>query len=304
MRGADGATALRLGEFVYEVHQCATGGDIYRDAVSWSPFSSLGHARSAGRALALFHEAARGFARPARSPGVLVSSACLVSAADPRAELGRLVASRPGLRHALAGHNLERDFELHCLPATSKAAPLLRALESQWGHGDWHASNLTWSSAGPGAAVAGVLDLGLANRTFAVHDLAVALERNTVDWLDLAGAGRVSADLDAVDALLEGYGEVRPLSGLEAAALVEVLPVVHCEHALAEVEYFAEVVGSTVNRDLAYDGYLIGHARWFQGAEGSELLDHLRSRFGPAFAGHASTARVSDPDALATVKEG
>ncbi len=123
-----------------------------------------------------------------------------------------------------------------------------------------------------------MLDLGHANSTFAVHDLAVALERSTIDWLDLAGRGSVRADLDAVDAMLDGYEELRPLDVLEASALGDLLPVAHIEYALSEVEYFAAVVGSETNADLAYDDYLVGHTRWFEGPLGSALLDHLHRR--------------------------
>jgi len=277
LRSASGATVVHDGEFVYEVHETADGVDLYRDALSWSPFTSRGHARAAGRALARFHQAARGFPLPARAPGVLMNSAVIVAAAAPLAELELLLEARPGLSRALARRSFVKDFARHHLPAIEKAAPLLRALAPQWGHGDWHASNLTWSSTGPSAVVAGVLDLGLANRTFAVHDLAVALERSTVDWLDMAETGTVGADLEAVDALLDGYDDVRPLNMLEAIALVAVLPVVHLEYALSEVEYFAEVVRSDVNADLAYDGYLVGHARWWETA-GSVLLEHLCRR--------------------------
>lgn len=278
LRRANGDTVVQEGDLIYEVHERATGVDLYRDVPSWHPFTSLDHARAAGRALARFHRAARDFPLPPSVPGVLTSSVAIVSATDALAELGRLIAARPGLARAVARRSLLEDFTRYHLPAIEKAAPLLRALVAQWGHGDWHASNLTWSSTSPNAIVAGVLDLGLSNRTFAVHDLAVALERNAVDWLDVAGTGLVTADLSAVDALLDGYEEVQPLDECELSALVAVLPVVHLEYALSEVEYFAEVVRSPVNADLAYDGYFIGHSRWYEGAAGSELLEHLRRR--------------------------
>jgi len=277
LRSASGATVVHDGDFVYEVLETADGVDLYHNAPSWSPFTSLAHARAAGRALARFHQAAADFPLPPRAPGALMTSVVIVAAVDPLAALGRLLAARPGLSRALARRSLTEDFARYLLPTIEKAAPLLRALTPQWSHGDWHPSNLTWSSTGPSAVVAGVLDLGLANRTFAVHDLAVALERSTVDWLDMAETGTVGADLEAVDALLDGYDDVRPLNMLEAIALVEVLPVVHLEYALSEVEYFAEVVRSDVNADLAYDGYLVGHARWWETA-GSVLLEHLCRR--------------------------
>jgi hypothetical protein len=71
---------------------------------------------------------------------------------------------------------------------------------------------------------------------------------------------------------------VQPLDEFEWAALVEVLPVVHFEYALSEAEYFAEVVRSQANADLAYDIYFIGHTRRYEGAAGSALLEHLRRR--------------------------
>jgi hypothetical protein len=54
--------------------------------------------------------------------------------------------------------------------------------------------------------------------------------------------------------------------------------VVHVEYALSEVEYFAHVVSSPANADLAYDGYLLGHTAWFGTSDGAAVLDHLRRR--------------------------
>jgi len=303
LRAANGATATQHGDFVYEVHELARGLDLYRDALSWTPYASLGHARAAGAALARLHEAADRFPLPARPPAVLTGGCEIIVSNDPLAEIKWLAGCRPGLAGYLDGRAWPDDLTRHVLPAIRRAAPLLAGLPRQWGHGDWHPSNLTWSSAGPDAVVAGVFDFGLANRTFAVHDLAMALERATVSWLDLgdadtadpdladlAGAavaradpdgavpGRAEADLDAIDAFLDGYESVRPLTPAEAAALPEVFPVVHVEYALSEVEYFASVVSSPANADLAYDGYLLGHAAWFATPPGTAVLDHLRRR--------------------------
>jgi Ser/Thr protein kinase RdoA (MazF antagonist) len=278
LRRANGQSVLRRGEFCYEAHQLAEGIDLYRDAVSWSPYTSRGHALAAGRALAALHLAAADFPAPARPFAALMNSCRLICAADPRAEADRLAGEGPGLAGYLAGRRWPQDFAAYLLPLVRRAAPLARALPGQWGHGDWHPSNLTWTSAGPGAVMAGVFDFGLANRTFAVHDLATALERATVSWLDLTDLGRAEADLDAIDALLDGYESVRPLTAAEAAALPAVFPVVHVEYALSEVEYFAQVVSSPANADLAYDGYLLGHAAWFETRDGAVVLEHLRRR--------------------------
>jgi Ser/Thr protein kinase RdoA (MazF antagonist) len=273
-----GRTVVREGDFVYEVHQVAPGIDLYRDAMSWTPYLSTGHARAAGAALARLHQAAAGFTRAARPPAVLTSSCDVITAADPLAEVDAIARRRPGLARYLAGRDWRGDLAREHLPVIRRAAPLLAGLEPLWGHGDWHPSNLTWDSVGPDAEVVAVFDLGLANRTFAVHDLAIALERSTIGWLDLAETGQAGVDTGGMDALLDGYQAVRPLSPAEASALPEMLPVVHLEYALSEVEYFADVVSSPALADLAYDAYLIGHTRWFAGPDGAAMLDHLRQR--------------------------
>ena len=271
-------TVVAEGDFVYEVHEVAPGIDLYRDAMSWTPYLSPGHALAAGAALGRLHQAAAGFTRAARPPAVLTSSCSVITAADPLAAVDAIARRRPGLARYLAGRDWRRDLTRDHLPAIRRAAPLLAGQEPRWGHGDWHPSNLTWDSAGPGAGVVAVFDFGLANRSFAVHDLAVALERSVIAWLDLAESGAAGVDLGAAEALLSGYAGVRPLRPAEARALPEVLPVVHLEYALSEIEYFADVVSSPALADLAYDTYLIGHTRWFAGPDGAAFVDHLRRR--------------------------
>jgi Ser/Thr protein kinase RdoA (MazF antagonist) len=278
LRQDDGATTVRSGDYLYEVHALAPGIDLYRDVLSWSPFTSLDHARAAGAALARFHRASASFGLPGRPAGVLTSSCAVVTASDPLAAVARLAAQRPGLASYLDRRPWREDLTRYHLPAIGHLAPLLPHLGRLWGHGDWHPSNLTWTAPSPGAEVAAVIDLGLANRTFAAHDLAVAIERSAVAWLDLADTGRADADIPAVDALLDGYDAVRPLNQAELEALPRLLPVIHVEYALSEVEYFASVVPSPDNASLAYDTYLIGHTRWFDGPDGSALLSHLQQR--------------------------
>ena len=280
LRLPDGGTTVRSGDYVYEVHARAGGLDLYRDVLSWEPFTSVRHARTAGAALARFHQASASFGLPARPPAVLINSCAVITAPDPLAEVARLAARRPGLASYLDKRPWRDDLTRYHLPALGALAPLLPSLGRLWGHGDWHPSNLTWTSAAPDAGVAAVIDLGLANRTFAAHDLAIAIERSAVSWLDLAETGRAGADLPAAGAFLDGYQAVRRLSRAERDALPLLLPVVHLEYALSEVEYFAHVVRSPQNADLAYDGYLVGHARWFTGPDGSALLSYLRRRAG------------------------
>lgn len=278
VRLAGGQTVRQAGRFVYEAQELAAGVDAYADVMSWSPYASTGHAWSAGAALARVHQAAGSFGGAERPPGVLLGSCAVVLDPDPAGRVEQMIATRPGLHRSLSQRRWRDDVAGVLLPGMERAGRLGRRLPRQWGHGDWHPSNLGWTGDGPDAQVASVFDLGLANRTLAVHDLATAIERSAIGWLELAGTGQVSVDVPALDALLDGYESVLPLSPPEAAALAALLPVVHVELALSELEYFADVVHSPASADLAYDGYLLGHARWFASPAGRALLAHLTAR--------------------------
>ena len=74
---------------------------------------------------------------------------------------------------------------------------------------------------------------------------------------------------DLAKALLEGYCSVTPaLAPKKRAALPHLLPVVHVDYALSEVEYFHAVARSPANAVLAYRDYLLGHLEWFAGPDG------------------------------------
>jgi Ser/Thr protein kinase RdoA (MazF antagonist) len=165
-------------------------------------------------------------------------------------------------------------------PFHAELRPLLAALPPLWTHNDLHASNLLWSDASDEARAAAVIDFGLADRTNAVHDLAQAIERNIVEWLDLiedsARERGVRVHIDHLEALLDGYESVRPLTKEEAAALAPMTALCHAEFALTEADYFLGVLHSEEKARLASIDYLAGHARWFRGAGGDKLLDAIR----------------------------
>lgn len=268
---ATGATALQLGDWTWEVHRKAPGLDLYRDRQSWTPFLSTAHARAAGAALARLHESAEGFAAPARTPQPLVTSLTILSAADPIAAATRYVQRRPALAAYLSAKPwqavLGGIFAQHGL---ADWAPDLAAQPALWTHNDWHASNLLWTDAG---TIASILDFGLSDRTCALHDLATALERSAVRWLALEpGHPSDLAECDDARALLEGYAAVRPLRPADRILLARLLPLVHVEFALSEVDYFAGVAARPMLADLAWDDYLIGHADWFLSTPGRALL--------------------------------
>ncbi len=281
-----GETTIEVGEWVYEVHEIPQGTDLYEDAISWTPFRSAAHARSAGAALAQLHVAARGFVTPARKRRPLVASFTIFAAADARAAIESYLAARP----SLAGHEAvhacaERALEL-LAPFHSELRPLLPALAPLWTHNDLHASNLFWSDAGVNsdrdARATAIIDFGLADRTNAVHDIAHAVERNIVEWLALVNdpsrPDDVPIHLDHLEAMLDGYESGRALSTEEALALAPMVALCHAEFALSEADYFLGILRSEEKAKMAYDGWLVGHARWFSSDTGGRLIEFLRDR--------------------------
>jgi Ser/Thr protein kinase RdoA (MazF antagonist) len=165
-------------------------------------------------------------------------------------------------------------------PFHAELAPLLPALAPLWTQNDLHASNLFWSDAGSAAHATAVIDFGLADRTNAVHDLAHAIERNIVEWLTLVQNPKQppAVHFDHLAALVDGYESVRPLSQEEAAALAPMPALCHAEFALSEADYFLGALHSEEKAAMAYDGWLLGHARWFHTSAGRKLLEALRRR--------------------------
>ena len=272
----NGHTAIQIGEWTYEVHATPEGVDLYEDAISWTPFRTSAHAYAAGRALAQLHLASREFVAPRRKTQPLVASFTIFAAPDPVRELDRYLEARP----ALATDAPVRDHGRQALellaPFHAQLQPLLPFLPPLWTHNDLHSSNLFWSDTSDSAQATAIIDFGLADRTNAVHDLAHAIERNIVEWLvlvnDPAHPDNVPIHLDNLSALLDGYESIRPLSAEEAAALAPMTTLCHAEFALSEADYFLGVLHSQDKAQMAHDGWLVGHARWFGSNAGKHLL--------------------------------
>ncbi len=277
---SSGETAIELGEWTYEVHETPEGVDLYCEAISWTPFRTTVHARSAGRALARLHRAAEGFDSARRKPRPLVASFTIFTNKNASTAMESYLTAHP----TLVGNTMVRkccDEALELLaPFHEELRPLLPALRPVWTHNDLHASNLLWSDATKNAQATAIIDFGLADRTDAVHDLAHTIERNIVEWLalveDPAHPESVPVHFDHLEALLAGYESVRPLSDEEVAALEPMTALCHAEFALSETDYFLGVLHSEEKAPMACDGWLVGHARWFRSAGGRKLLDRIR----------------------------
>ena len=272
-------TAIQIGEWTYEVHATPQGIDLYEDAISWTPFRATDHAYAVGQALAQLHLASREFVAPRRKTQPLVASFTIFSAPDPVRELDRYLEARPALATDAAVRAHGRQTLELLAPFHAQLQPLLPFLPPLWTHNDLHSSNLFWSDTSDSAQATAIIDFGLADRTNAVHDLANAIERNIVEWLvlvnDPAHPEDVPVHLDHLRALLGGYESIRPLSAEEAATLAPMTALCHAEFALSEADYFLGVLHSRDKAQMAHDGWLVGHARWFTSAAGKQLLSAI-----------------------------
>ncbi len=276
LRDHGGSTALEHGDWTYEVHAVCAGLDLYRDAPSWAPLTDLAQAWEAGRMLATLHGGSTGYCAPQRSTHLLVARDDLIRAADPIATLKRQLHDRPALADYLANKSWESDLRQSMVPWHAGIAARLQTEPVLWAHNDWHASNLLWRREGDGMVVDTVFDFGLASPTSALFDLATAIERNAIAWLaPERDAHAVHADTAL--ALLDGYRQVLPLSAQRVHLLADLLPLVHVDFALSEVEYFHGVTGSSADADLAYHDFLLGHADWFRTGAGQSLLAVLHA---------------------------
>ena len=268
-------TAVAIGDWIYEVHEHAAGIDLYRDAISWSPLPNREHALGAGRMLATLHEAAAGYHAAQRDTHILVSRSEVITSSDPIATLQAQLPQRPGLADYLGDRDWRTDLTQLLAPWHASARQQLAQQPRLWTHGDWHVSNLCWSGESADARITAVLDFGLAAANFALFDLATAIERNAIAWLAL-DTGNTAVHLDIACALIEGYRQKRPLDAADINLLADLLPLVHVDFALSEVEYFHSITSSRANADVAYDTFLLGHTAWFATPPGQALLQAIR----------------------------
>ena len=274
-----GETAIVIGEWTYEVHEAIVGSDPNGNSISWTPFPSTAHAHTAGRALGRLHQASKSFAAPARKLRPLVASFTIFAAKDAEAAAAEYIATRPALADYLGSHRDCDDALEELAPFHRELQALLPALEPLWTQNDLDGSNLLWSDGVNNAHLAAIIDFGLADRTYGIHDLAHAIDRNIVDWdamlEDPAHPENVAVHFEHLQAMLTGYDAVNPLTPAEAAALAPMAALCHVEFALSEADYFLDALHSPERARMATEDYLLGHARWFRSPSGGKLMDAI-----------------------------
>ncbi len=261
--------------WLYEVFDRARGEDVYRRAHSWTPFRSLEHARSAGETLAKFHVAVKDSPVAAPRPvSPMTARFELARRPDLIDAIGELAERLPALGEYLEERPWQEEIASVYNPFHRSVTPLLARAEGWTTHGDWHGNNLFFH----GDSVSDVIDFHLADYSFKMYDLAVALDRNAILWLEIQRGEEEAVRRDVIDAILRGYERVSPLSASERELLPALLPIHQLDLALTNIAYYDGIERDRARADWAFESYLLDHARYYHSDAGRRLLEFLRER--------------------------
>jgi Ser/Thr protein kinase RdoA (MazF antagonist) len=153
-------------------------------------------------------------------------------------------------------------------PGWNEVAAGLTELPEIWIHGDPQANNHFFL----GEEVAAVIDFHLATVAPRLLDLAIALDRNGLLWLEIMAGNAEAWDEPSLRGLLEGYG---PLTAAEANLLPRLLPLAQVDFALSLLTYYLTIERNEARAAWAWDVFVLGHARWHASASGQRLRADL-----------------------------
>ena len=271
----DGATAVELDDWSYEVHEKAPGLDLYADHLSWKPFFCAGHAAQAGKMLAALHKAAENYpAVQGRGAQQLISNQDLLLSDDIAQAIRQRIPNSPALSAYFADQELDQAWLSQLAHVHEKVKTAMQRAPKIWTHNDLHASNLLWSENSDQAEISTVIDFGLTDRNSAIYDLAVTVERNFIDWLALNQTQDIHIDEAGLQAFIQAYVKhAHPLQ--ELAILPELIKIVHTDFAVSELEYFTGITRNFKHADAAYYDWLIAHTAWFFKPQGQQFCQKL-----------------------------
>lgn len=270
-----GSTALQLGQWVYEIQQKIVGVDCYVDRPSWTTFIYPHHAWGAGQSMARLHQAAQCYAvGQGRTSKLLLANQRLIEQPNVLHALQQRIAESHVLAQYFAEQPLSKTFLQHLQDWHQPLQAPLAALAKIWTHNDLHASNFIWSDTSSTASIAAVIDFGLCDLCSAAYDIATTIERNFFDWFALSQSDAIAIDYAGLAALLNGYLH-QSNDHPQLLILPQLLPVVHLDFALYELEYFL-LISQNLTHAKAAHAYLVEHLCWFTRAEGQAFLARLQ----------------------------
>jgi Ser/Thr protein kinase RdoA (MazF antagonist) len=275
-RGVPAARAVGLVEAAglwYELHEPATGEDVYTGTDTWDPFERDAHVVSAGRVLARLHAAGADFPEPVpqQQAGFVVQLGMV--ARKPVEAVERLAGLRPAVADHLAMRSWRGSVEAAYTELFDRLRPYLRALPQRPLHGDWQTNNLFFT----GDECAGIIDFHQADHAPRLLDLAVAVERNCFFWNRISAGDDAAFDLRQAELLVRAYDAETPLEPIERVVLADVLAVCQFEYGISFLDYYAGVERDQAKADWAWDDFVLGHARWWGSPAGRAAADAIRS---------------------------
>lgn len=103
----------------------------------------------------------------------------------------------------------------------------------------------------------------------------MTLERNTIQWVDIANGKEDSYRTDLAEAILQGYSSVYALTDVEKELLPLVLSVSQIEQCVEFVDYYLKSNGTYDFKIWGYDTGFLEHAIWYKSCFGKRYLNYL-----------------------------
>lgn len=265
-----GGTVLRLGEWIFEASQGAPGQDRYRDLRSWLPPKTSEEAVELGRVAARLRLASQKIKPLPLEPGPYQTRIELMLG-DPLARLTDFLNSHPVLDTYLKENGSDLAGALEPLRPFANTLTPLKNAPRYFTHGDLHVSNTFWE----GNEITSLIDFGLACPNPPLFDLAVLLERHSIDWISITEGKTDSYCPEVAGDLLTGYGQVWPLSGEETEMLGAMIALCNVEFSLSAIEYDLLAPIDPQIKDWAWNIGFQGHSQWFLTEPGKKYLSTI-----------------------------
>lgn len=262
-----GGSTLTVGEWIIEASAGAAGQDRYRDLRSWLPPKTREEAVELGRVAARLRIASQKIQPSSLDPGPYQNRIELLLG-DPLPKLAGFLDAHPVLANYLQDNGHDLGTALEPLRPFARALTPLTDAPRYFTHGDLHVSNTFWE----GNSISSLIDFGLACPNPPLFDLAVLLERHSIDWISITAGETDSYWPQVAGDLLTGYGQVLSLSPEEIEMLGALIALCNVEFSLSTIEYDLLAPIEPQIKDWAWDIGFQGHSQWFLTEPGKKYL--------------------------------
>ena len=262
-----GGSTLTTGEWIIEASAGAAGQDRYRDLRSWLPPKTRQEAVELGRVAARLRIASQKIQPQSLEPGPYQNRIELLLG-DPLPKLGSYLNAHPVLDNHLKETGRDLAGALAPLRPFARALAPLAQTPRYFTHGDLHVSNTFWEE----NSISSLIDFGLTCPNPPLFDLAVLLERHSIDWISITEGKTDSYWPQVAGDLLTGYGQVFSLSPEEIEMLGAMIALCNVEFSLSAIEYDLLAPIDPQIKDWAWDIGFQGHSQWFLTGSGQKYL--------------------------------